>query len=510
MNRVDDFLVIAPPVLVPTQLPVGAWLFASQLKGNGVHAILYDASIEFFNYTLFETLNSTNTSLSKSSLWRRAQRAVHYFRNNRIFDAHQHRTHINNLHRYLIRWSGQFKGWRLGLTDVTLDRIPPHDPEQFIRYVSDGGCTPFTAFLHTQLIPAIQGIAAKTIGVSVTYLSQIYFAIELGVALNRMDIKPVLGGALINVLDEKIGTPFDFNGLYTRIPPGGRLLVTGSVDSPLELPRLIHPLARYFTPAPIIPIPLSRGCYWNRCLFCPDANRAYSIFKSEALIQFLTAAMELVNSDDVIFNISDSAIPLGQLTKLLPFFKRHNARFYGFLRFETLLTQANQFARMQESGAVLLQFGLESGSQRLLDLYQKGIDLPQAEQILNLAHAHGIRNYVYLLFGLPTEEDSDREATLQFIRKNRRAIDYLNISIFNLPTDCALLAQPDRFDIIPADEIAYRKPLQLYVPFRGRSGSVRVEARKFIQGQFQRDSLVRPILLNTPDRLRIDHAVFFE
>ena len=501
----NEILLIAPPVLVPTQIPVGALMFGAGLRGQGLNTLLLDASIVFFQFVL----NQNHPILEAKH--RRAKRAVVYFQQERHFLPAVHRSHINNLHLFFSAWSAQFPGWKIGLTDATFSRIPPHDPDAFLAHLRSGGVTPFTEFLETRLLPEISETGISQIGISLTYLSQIYFTLELGQRLKMRGIKPILGGALVNVLEHNLRQSFDFQGLFT---PHGAIdpifQTEHRLDLPLKWPQLAQPLSAYFTPVPIVPFPLSLGCYWNKCLFCPDAKSSFRPYPTAQLLPFLEAAFDQTNGGEIIFNISDSTIPLAGLKQLLPFFKASNSKFYGFFRFEKYLKNTTFVEELGESGAALLQFGLESGSPEILERFQKGINLGDAREILQLAHTQGIKNFVYLLFGLPQESDFDRELTRQFVRENHAIIDFLNVSIFNLPAGCFISRNPDNFEISLTQQEKYQKPLQLYVPFTSRTGPVRSQARHFIQSEFKKDSLIRPILLNTPDRLRIDHAVFIQ
>ncbi len=61
-----------------------------------------------------------------------------------------------------------------------------------------------------------------------------------------------------------------------------------------------------------------------------------------------------------------------------------------------------------------LMFGFESGSQRVLDLVEKGTRLDEAQRVIRAAHEAGISATLYTMVGLPTEtrEDADADARL--------------------------------------------------------------------------------------------------
>ncbi|MCK5739339.1 radical SAM protein [bacterium] len=505
-GRKDSLLIIGPPVLVPTQVPVGALIFSAAAQASGFNTRLYDASLEYFRFILA----LPDEAQTEPSAWRRGRAAVRYFQQNRMFDPHVHRSHINNLHRLMAIFSEQFPGWKITLTNATFAQIQPYDPEEFVKFIRNGGRTPFSAYYEQKLLPSLQTLGGERIGVSLSYLSQVYAALELAVRLNENGVRPVLGGALVHVLDTRIRAQFDFNGLFQRDDADLMAVEQNVQNLTLRWPKLQLDLDDYFVPVPIIPFSLSDGCYWNKCLFCPDTKKTFSLYQLERLEPFLAEAYTLTRQNELIFNISDSSIPAPILKKMLPFFYQHPGEFYGFVRFDRPFADAQFLHDIRHAGGRLLQFGLESGSQRLLDLYQKGVNLEQARHILHLSNAAGIRNYNYLLFGLPTETEEDRHATRIFVENNHEAIHHLNLSIFNLPADCDMLKTPDMFSIEPVELQKYAAPLQLYLPFQSKGESVRKDARRFIHSVLHKNPVFRALIKNTPDRLRVDHAVFFD
>lgn len=66
--------------------------------------------------------------------------------------------------------------------------------------------------------------------------------------------------------------------------------------------------------------------------------------------------------------------------------------------------------------------GLESGSQRVNDIINKGIDIKDTEVILkNLAEA-GILVHLFSIIGIPGETEADARMTFEFIKRWRRRL----------------------------------------------------------------------------------------
>jgi radical SAM superfamily enzyme YgiQ (UPF0313 family)/MoaA/NifB/PqqE/SkfB family radical SAM enzyme len=79
--------------------------------------------------------------------------------------------------------------------------------------------------------------------------------------------------------------------------------------------------------------------------------------------------------------------------------------------------------KMKKAGCVWLGYGIESGSQEMLDRMHKKLSLDVAEQVLRDTHDAGIMVQANFMFGLPTETRSDSQQTLQFLKRNRQNID---------------------------------------------------------------------------------------
>jgi hypothetical protein len=149
----------------------------------------------------------------------------------------------------------------------------------------------------------------------------------------------------------------------------------------------------------------------------------------------------------------------------------------------------------------MLQIGLESGSQKVLDSFSKGIDLKTAQRSLENLKQAGIATYVYLLFGTPWETETDAEKTLDFAVKNSESITFLNLALFNLP---ASGPQTGELDTTPLDA----GDLSLYRRFTHPAGWHRQKIRRFLDNKFRRHKAIAAILRNDPPVFTSNHAPF--
>ena len=73
------------------------------------------------------------------------------------------------------------------------------------------------------------------------------------------------------------------------------------------------------------------------------------------------------------------------------------------------------FQKMKQAGCKIIAFGVESGSQRVLDIMKKKISVPQSVNAINLCNKAGMKSKSFFMYGLPEELPEDIEATLRLL-----------------------------------------------------------------------------------------------
>ncbi len=83
---------------------------------------------------------------------------------------------------------------------------------------------------------------------------------------------------------------------------------------------------------------------------------------------------------------------------------------------------ARRLEKMRKAGFYRLEYGVESGSDRILKKMRKIFTTQQAREVVQATHLAGIDTVLYLMVGFPGETDSDFEATRQFLRETANYI----------------------------------------------------------------------------------------
>jgi len=72
---------------------------------------------------------------------------------------------------------------------------------------------------------------------------------------------------------------------------------------------------------------------------------------------------------------------------------------------------------MKASGLVGLAFGVESGSQKIVDYYGKRFKVEDSVRAFELCHKHGIGTHCFIILGAPEETKEDLEQTIELVKR---------------------------------------------------------------------------------------------
>jgi len=345
------------------------------------------------------------------------------------------------------------------------------------------------------------------IGLSLSYLSQAVngFAIIGFLHRHYPHAKIVIGGGLMTSWMSSPSWADPFKGLVDVCisgPGEQALLELCGKSSRSKLGRFSYDdfeMNSYLSPGAVLPYGASYGCYWQKCSFCPDFAEG-SCFTAGKAVDAVAEISELIDQHNpALVHLLDNAISPGLMRALGS--DSVETPWYGFARFEQDLTDLDFCRALKDSGCVMLKLGLESGSQRVLDRLNKGIDLTRAQAILTNLEEVGIGAYVYLLFGTPVETEQDALLTMDFVKRYSRAITFFNLAIFNMPV-CSPEAAHLEKRFSDGD-------LSLYCDFDHPGGWDRRAVRTFLQKCFRRDPLINAIVRRNPGTFGSNHAPFF-
>ncbi len=211
-------------------------------------------------------------------------------------------------------------------------------------------------------------------------------------------------------------------------------------------------LNRYFSPEPVMPLLLSRGCYWRRCTFCVHYRSAGLTYRMHTMDFTIEMLKRFVDKGVRNFAFIDEMISPKHFTWLAEGIKEANLdiSYYALTKPTKEFTPAILSTVMAESGCKYLLWGLESGCQRILDLMDKGSKVQDISQMLRNTHAAGIANHVFLICGFPTETEEEFAETLKFLDDHKDYIYAVHRGTFSLEPESPIFEHQERFGITRA------------------------------------------------------------
>jgi anaerobic magnesium-protoporphyrin IX monomethyl ester cyclase len=191
-----------------------------------------------------------------------------------------------------------------------------------------------------------------------------------------------------------------------------------------ELPfpaRHLFPMGKYHSSANLrgkrtLNIITSRGCPYM-CAYCAGSlifGKTHRYHGTEKVIEELKELKEKYGADDIQFFDETFTANRKRVIDLCNKMIEHklNIEWSCFTRVN--LVDKEVLTKMKRAGCYLIFYGLESGSQRLLNLIRKGNTLDQARRAIKMTHQAGIETWASFMLGLPSETKEESLETIKF------------------------------------------------------------------------------------------------
>lgn len=208
-----------------------------------------------------------------------------------------------------------------------------------------------------------------------------------------------------------------------------------------DLPYYLLDMNKYITKRDsfqrCLTLETSRGCPHN-CNFCSNPvihKRKWRCLNVDNIIKKVNYLQGKFNLDGIIFQEDNFFVNMQRIKEFCEKISINNIGWKANCRIKYLIDKNQSFLEMLEkSGCRVLQFGVESGSDRILNLLNKGIS---ADNILKvnkkLAKANILCRYNFII-GLPTETEEEIQKTLEFINKLKDENPNLDAPFLNIYT----------------------------------------------------------------------------
>jgi len=175
-------------------------------------------------------------------------------------------------------------------------------------------------------------------------------------------------------------------------------------------------------------ISTSRGCPYA-CTYCSCAAFSERKWRPRSAENVVTE-LEGLYSDgyECCVVVDDNfTVNKGRVEKICDLIRQKRIRMQFYCEGRVDRAPYSLLRKMKQAGFTVMYYGVESGTQHVLDYYRKGITLPQAAQAVADAKRAGMIVVTSYIVGAPIESREDILRTFEFVRKTRPHGIQLNI-----------------------------------------------------------------------------------
>ena len=233
---------------------------------------------------------------------------------------------------------------------------------------------------------------------------------------------------LVKVLDETSGDIDQVSGITYR--EGASIKSTPLRPPILELDALpfpafhLLPMRKYrlHPPfgrrSPVMPIITSRGCPY-RCVFCSKSvfGKKYRSNSPAYVVDEIRLLNEKFGVKEIKFYDDVFTLDRKRVVALCMQLKEQGIDIPWTCETRVNLVDSELLGVMKDAGCYMIEYGVESGNQRVLNSLKKDITLEQTIRAFKLTHEAGIETVAYFMLGSPQETPETIQETIEFAKK---------------------------------------------------------------------------------------------
>jgi len=458
--------VIFPPQFEPFQAYLSGPYLKGLLASYGEEAVLFDANIDFYDWLLsFRTRTipwQTRRHPNLEFLRRHVGAAAASLKRNPA-SLLDYRWAINVVDEYLSAVAPE--GVKVGLSYL---KVGNRYSDTHLRAYLDDENNLFARYFADATDSILGPESVNTYLLSLVVIDQLAAAVAFTreIRRRRPHARVFIGGPIVSRLQVQLNavpwlaSTFDgiISGEAHRVLPnllGLPHQYSGHVTadfSDLDLDR-------YWCSRRVLPYLVAHGCKWGKCTFCSH-HLTYDGYRASPVRQVLDDLEVLTSRHQAEYvSFSDEYLTPVQLTELAQGIEERglNIKWLTFARLEREFRDTRFMRRFYAAGCRMLMFGLESASQRVLNLMRKGTRVEHFRPILEACKEAGISVRYDFMVGFPGETEEDVQWTFDFLRQNRDVIDTpfssYSTAIFELRSGIPVLEMADRYRVLPRNPL---------------------------------------------------------
>jgi len=207
----------------------------------------------------------------------------------------------------------------------------------------------------------------------------------------------------------------------------------------------------------------SRGCNGD-CIFCNSGifGKNYRSNSPEYILSMIRHLVHTYGIKHILFYDDIFTINQKNLIKLCSYLEKEKFDLEWSCNARVDQVNLNLLENMKKAGCWQISYGIESGSQEILDFIKKGTTLEQIRNAISWTKKAGIEVKGYFIIGYPTETVKTIKKTIKFAKS--LDLDDMNMSFFTPYPSLKIYSQINKYGAFNNDWKKLNCFNQVFVP----------------------------------------------
>jgi GT2 family glycosyltransferase/tRNA A37 methylthiotransferase MiaB/Flp pilus assembly protein TadD len=189
--------------------------------------------------------------------------------------------------------------------------------------------------------------------------------------------------------------------------------------------------ADWFEEKPVFTMNTSRGCPFQ-CTFCSVGSiwgRKYTYFSAERIVAEIEHLVRQYGAKGIYFREDNFTVNKERTVKFCNLLLEKGIKISWACETRVDTLDRELLDLMVRAGLKAFYFGVESGSQRVLDFLKKGIKIAQTKEAFRLCQEFGVKTAASVIVGVPGETPAELQETMALINEIKPSVCWFNVFV---------------------------------------------------------------------------------